>query len=74
MEVVSGIEILFGHAEGQVELTFAQIVFLRMILYPGQLNLKIGRLVGQIDDDEGAVRRLFPAALLHAQRLFAEGE
>ena len=50
MKLVGFFEIL--RAEGQVELAFAQVIAFRMILQPGQFQLKIAPVITHIDDDE----------------------
>ena len=55
--------------QGQMEFTLAQIVLLRMVPKPGELQTEVCFAVSQKDNDEAAVVRLFPADGLQAQGL-----
>ena len=44
------------HAHGEVNLVVAQVIGLGAVAQPGQLQLKRRGAVGEIDQDEGAVR------------------
>ena len=56
--------LIIVHVERQVELAFPQIVGLRAVLKPGQLQGEIADAVPQIDQLEGTVgRRLLPHRL-----------
>ena len=48
-------DVEFVGDEGQVKLPLTQIIGLRAVLQPGQLQLKAGDPVPQIDQPEGAV-------------------
>ena len=63
MQGVSGLKIV--GTEGKVKLLFAEVIFLRVILQPGELQLKFGLRIGQIDDD--IVVACLAACLLQTQ-------
>ena len=68
--LVSGFVIV--HAEGQMEFTLAQVIFLRMIPHPGQLQLKISCVICHVHDDVGAVSRFIASDFSQAQRFFVK--
>ena len=55
------------HAHGEVDLVVAQVIGLGAVAQPGQFQLKRRGAVGEIDQDEGAVRRFLPAVFLEAE-------
>ena len=55
------------HAHGEVDLVVAQVIGLGAVAQPGQLQLKRRGAVGEVDQDEGAVRRFLPAVFLEAE-------
>ena len=62
------------HRQSQVEFALAQIVFLRMIPEPGQLQLKLRFPVPQKREDEAAVRRFLSADRLQPQRVMIKSD
>ena len=61
-------------AEGKVEFTFTEVIFLRMIAQPRQLKLEAERIVCHVDNDEGAVCGVFAAHLMQTECLLIEGD
>ena len=55
---VGGVVVL--RPQGQVELALPQVVFLRMVPQPGELQAEVRLAVPQVDDDEAAVGRRLP--------------
>lgn len=64
---VFGVEgiVVFG-AEGEVELFVAEVVGFGAVAEPGELELKVALVVGEIDNLEGAILGVDVAALLEA--------
>ena len=58
--------------EGQVELLFADVILLRMVGKPGELQLKVGILVAHEDDDVSVPG--FAPRFLQPQGLFVEAD
>ena len=61
-------------AEGKVEFTFTEVIFLRMIAQPRQFKLEAERIVCHVDNDEGTVRGVFAAHLMQTECLLIEGD
>ena len=59
-------------AKSQVELLLPDVVGLRVIPQPGQLELEFRGVVGYVDDDELPVGVLLAANLAQTQRLFVK--
>ena len=64
--------IVSGHAEAEMAFVLAQFVGLGMFFQAGQFQKKTRAAVGEIDQRERAVRRLFPMMFLQSQCLFVE--
>ena len=62
------------HVERQMELALSQIVGLRAVLKPGQLQGELADAVPQIDQLEGAVGRRFLPNRLQTQGLLIKGQ
>ena len=64
---VFGVEgiVVFG-AEGEVELFIAEVVGFGAVAEPGELELEIALMVGEVDNLEGAILGIDVAALLEA--------
>ena len=72
---MAGVERLeFVGCEGEMELTFAEIVRLGAILEPGQLEGEVGASVTEVDELEGAVLRIFLSDRSQIQSLLIEGD
>ena len=66
--------IVSGHAEAEMAFVLAQFVGLGMFFQAGQFQKKTRAAVGEIDQCERAVRRLFPMMFLQSQCLFVESD
>jgi len=60
--------------EGQMELAFSEIVLLRMITEPGQLQFKIAHFILQEGDDEGTVLSGLASGFLEAKSLAVKSD
>ena len=69
---VEGIVVL--GAEGEVEFLVAEVVGFGAVAEPGEFELEIALMVGEVDNLEGAVFGVDVAALLEAEGLFIEGK
>ena len=59
-------------AEGQMEFTFAQIIFLRMVAQPRELEFKVGSVVADIHDDIRAVGGFLAPLFVQAERFLVK--
>ena len=60
------------YAEAEMAFVLAQFVGLGMFFQAGQFQKKTRAAVGEVDQRERAVRRLFPMMFLQSQCLFVE--
>ena len=69
---VEGIVVL--GTEGEVELLVAEVVGFGAVAEPGEFELEIALMVGEVDNLEGAVFGVDVATLLETEGLFIEGK
>jgi len=67
---IGGVKIV--HLKGEMKLAVAKVLGAVHIAQPGELELKIALLVAKIDNDEGAVFRVYAAHFLKAERFLVE--
>ena len=66
--------VVSGYAETKVAFILAQLVGLGMFFQAGQFQKETCAAVGEINQRERAVRRLFPVMFFQSQRFFVESD